>query len=163
MFFWNSPRPQKKFTIKECSRGKWAKFRKYHYLSDDLPSVARCFGVYEENNIIAFMGVLHQPHGVNKHIKRVCRLVVLPDYQGIGIATKFLEIIAKYYTNKGYDFSIVTSAKNLIYALQKNNNWTLIRYSSSSCSSSKLAIDYNRKTIRKNCKTASFFFKKNNK
>lgn len=129
-------------------------------MNEDLPSSARCFGVYEENTIVAFMGVLHQPHGVNKRIKRVCRLVVLPDYQGIGIATKFLEIIAKYYTKKGYDFSIVTSAKNLIYALKKNNKWTLIRYSSSSCSSCKSAIDYNRKSIRKNCKTASFFFKK---
>lgn len=126
-----------------------------------MPNAARCFGVYDEENIIAFMAVLHQPHGVNKRIKRVCRLVVLPDYQGIGIATKFLEIIAKYYTKKGYDFSIVTSAKNLIYALQKNNNWILIRYFSLQCSSSKSAIDYNRKSIRSNCKTASFFFKKN--
>ena len=106
------------------------------------------------------MGVLHQPHGINKKIKRVCRLVVLPDYQGIGIATKFLNCMAKHYTAQGFDFSIVTSAKNLIYALKKSNNWLLQRYSAGGCSSNKLAIDYKRKSARTQCKTASFFYKK---
>ena len=106
------------------------------------------------------MAVMHQPHGVNKKIKRVCRLVVLPDYQGIGIATRFLKIIAEHYTKQGYDFSIVTSAKNLIYALNKSNDWLLQRYSAENCASKKSSIDYKRKSIRKNCKTASFFYKK---
>lgn len=106
------------------------------------------------------MGVIHQPHAVNKKIKRVCRLVVLPDYQGIGIATKFLNCMAKHYTAEGYDFSIVTSAKNLIYALKKSNDWLLQRYSASSSSNSKLAIDHKRKSMRTQCKTASFFYKK---
>ena len=65
-------------------------------MNSDLPSAAICYGVYDNDKIIAFMGVLHQPHGINKKIKRVCRLVVLPDYQGIGIATRFLKIIAEY-------------------------------------------------------------------
>lgn len=129
-------------------------------MNSDLPSAAVCYGVYDEDKIVAFMGVLHQPHGINKKIKRVCRLVVLPDYQGVGIANKFLKIIAEYYTNKGYDFSIVTSAKNLIYALNNSDCWLLQRYSAENCSSKKSSIDYNRKTIRKNCKTASFFYKK---
>ena len=112
------------------------------------------------DKIVAFMGVLHQPHGVNKKIKRVCRLVVLPDYQGVGIATRFLKIIAEHYTKQGYDFSIVTSAKNLIYALNKSNDWLLQRYSAENCASKKSSIDYKRKSIRKNCKTASFFYNK---
>lgn len=116
--------------------------------------------MYDQNNIVAFMAVLHQPHGVNKKIKRVCRLVVLPDYQGVGIATKFLASIAKRYTAQGYDFSIVTSAKNLIYALNKSNDWLLQRYSANKCSSAKSAIDYKRGSMRSNCKTASFFYKK---
>ena len=129
-------------------------------MNSDLPSAAICYGVYDDEKIIAFMAVMHQPHGVNKKIKRVCRLVVLPDYQGVGIATRFLKIIAKYYTKQGYDFSIVTSAKNLMYALNKSNDWLLQRYSAENCASKKSSIDYKRKSIRKNCKTASFFYKK---
>ena len=129
-------------------------------MSGELPSAAICYGVYDGDKIIAFMGVLHQPHGINKKIKRVCRLVVLPDYQGVGIATRFLKIIAEHNTKLGYDFSIVTSAKNLIYALNKSNDWLLQRYSSNICESKKSTIDYKRKSTRTNCKTASFFYKK---
>ena len=104
------------------------------------------------------MGVIHQPHGINKKIKRVSRIVVLPDYQGIGIGTRFLTEIAKIYKNKGYDFSIVTSAKNMIKSLYKNDKWIMIRNSYCKCSSEKNAIDYKRKNMRVKCKTASFFY-----
>lgn len=64
------------------------------------------------------MGILHQP-STNKKLKRVSRLVILSDYQGIGLGTKFLNKMAKIYSDLGWDFSIITSAKNLIHALRK--------------------------------------------
>lgn len=106
------------------------------------------------------MGVLHQPHGINKKIKRVSRLVILPDYQGIGLDTKFLEIVAQHYIKQGFDFSIKTSAKNLIYSLKKSKNWCFLSYSKNNCLSMASAIDYKRKSLRTECKTASFFYKK---
>lgn len=104
------------------------------------------------------MAVLHQPHGKRKNMKRCSRLVILPDYQGIGLGTKFLEAVAERYKNLGYQFTIVTSAKNMIHALRKSNKWMMIRYSASQFSSNKNAIDYKRDTLRSNCKTASFFY-----
>ena len=159
MFFWDKPRSKKEYAIKRCERGEWNKFKKYHYLNSELPKASQCYGVYDNDNIIAFMGVIHQPHGINKKIKRVSRIVVLPDYQGIGIGTRFLTEIAKIYKNKGYDFSIVTSAKNMIKSLYKNDKWIMIRNSYCKCSSKKNAIDYKRKSMRAKCKTASFFYK----
>ena len=47
----------------------------------------------------------------------------------------------------------------MIYALRKSNKWTMIRYSVNNCSSNKNAIDYKRKSMRSNCKTASFMYK----
>lgn len=128
-------------------------------MSNDLSKSARCFGLYDGDTIIGFCGVLHQPHGKNKKIKRCSRLVILPDYQGIGLGTKFLNVIAKRYCDMGFDFTIVTSAKNMIMALKRSKNWTLIRYSVNRCSSKKSAIDYKRKTMRNNCKSASFKYK----
>lgn len=104
------------------------------------------------------MAVLHQPHAVNRKIKRVSRMVILPEYQGIGLGYKFLCSIAKKHKNDGYDFSIVTSAKNLIFKLYKSNEWVCIRYGANKCSSKKNSIDFNRKTIRNKCKTASFYY-----
>ena len=104
------------------------------------------------------MGVLHQPNNRNRKIKRVSRLVVLPDYQGIGIGYKFLTVIAKIYRSEGWDFSIVTSAKNLITKLYSDNNWLLC-----SCDYAHRpttdSIEMRSKTLRTNCKTASFRFR----
>lgn len=86
-------------------------------------------------------------------------MVILPDYQGIGLGTKFLIYIAEMYKNQGFEFSIVTSAKNMIFALRKTDKFVMIRYSANKCSSNKNAIDFNRSSIRKNCKTASFMYK----
>lgn len=131
-------------------------------MNTDLALSSKCFGLYDDNNIIGFLAVLHQPHAINKKIKRCTRLVILPDYQGIGLGTKFLSYVAKIYYEEGYDFSIVTSAKNLISSLKKNKNWILIRYGVEKSSKKVNAIDYKRKSMRKS-KTASFLYKKENK
>ena len=46
---------------------------------------------------------------------RVSRLVVLPDYQGIGLGKKLLNFMADYYTRKtGLPFKIITSNPQLL-------------------------------------------------
>lgn len=131
-------------------------------MNTDISSACRCFGLFQDEKIIGFCGVLHQPHGVVRNLKRCSRIVILPDYQGIGLGTRFLETIADYYTKKGFRFSIVTSAKNMIEALNKSSHWKMKRWSVSNCGNKKSKIDYHRKSIRTNCKTASFFYEKNN-
>lgn len=101
---------------------------------------------------------MHQPHPINKKLKRVSRLVILPDYQGIGLGTKFLNKMAEYYAAQNKDFSIVTSAKNLIAALRKNSKWCLSSYTVSHHSKTG-KIDSLRK-VRDECYTARFFYKK---
>ena len=81
----------------------------------------------------------------------------MPDYQGIGLGTKFLNEIAKMYVNQEYDFSIITSAKNLINALRKNNKWCMYAYEKSKIT--KTGIDSKRQ-IRKECYTGRFMYKK---
>lgn len=128
-------------------------------MSSDIANCSQCFGLYDGEEIVGFCAVLHQPHGVYKKLKRCTRLVVLPDYQGIGLGSKLLQKVAEFYKKDGYDFSIVTSAKNLIKALNVKNQWRLIRHGISKCNSAKSKIDKNRSSVRSNCKTASFFYK----
>lgn len=103
---------------------------------------------------------MHFPHPINKKIKRVTRLVILPDYQGIGLGTKFLNFIADFYAKQGFDFRIVTSAKNLIYALNRNKNWALQRYEKEEIPKGEKANKALKRSIRTNVKTASFLFVK---
>lgn len=129
-------------------------------MNTEIADACVCWGLYDDDNIIGFCGVLHQPHKYNNHIKRCSRLVILPDYQGIGLGYKFLTFIADMYQKQGYDFSIVTSAKNLIMKLYSSNKWLCQRISINKRSNSKNAREYKRKSIRNKCKTASFFYKK---
>lgn len=80
-------------------------------MSGDLNNSAQCFGLYDEEKIIGFIAIIHQPHPSNKRQKRVHRLVVSPDYQGIGLGTKLLNVVAELYSAQGFDVSILTSAK----------------------------------------------------
>lgn len=76
----------------------------------------------------------------------------MPDYQGIGLGVAFLNAIAEIYAD--YDFRITTSAKNLIHALNKNNNWRLEDYGRHKASKTFSM----QNTFRGNIKTASFVY-----
>ena len=114
--------------------------------------------MYDRDNIIGFCGVLHQPNK-NPKLKRCSRIVILPDYQGIGLGYKFLTEIAEMYARKGFDFSIVTSAKNFIFKLYNSPKWTITHVGVNKCTSPKSRIDQNRASKR-NVKTASFRYRK---
>lgn len=61
-------------------------------------------------------------------MKKVHRLVVLPDYQGIGLGMKILDFCAEYYSKLGFQFSITTSHPSLNFCLKKQKNWSLNRF-----------------------------------
>ena len=105
---------------------------------------------------------------MKKGWKRVHRLVVLPDYQGIGIGTKFIKEIAKIYTDKGYILNLTTTTPSLVNALRRSNNWLLIRFGRSKSSygsfgkkyGSEKSVSHLSKVKSDNRITYSFNYKK---
>jgi len=94
-------RPEIRIGIRPCNRQIWDTFKRYHYLSGDINSSANCYlGIYDDQPI-AFGAVIAMPCGTLKHAYREHRVVVLPDYQGMGIGNKFSEAIAEAYHNAG--------------------------------------------------------------
>ena len=77
------------------------------------------------NELVAFNSVIQTP--MRKGYKRVHRLVVLPDYQGIGVATQFLNWAGEYYKKQGFKLTITSSQPGLLYALKKQPHWLLRR------------------------------------
>lgn len=121
-----------------------------------MSSAAQCFGLYAESgDIVGFLAVLHQPHRVSKKIKRVSRLVILPDYQGVGLGRKFVNAVGDLYLDEGYRFHIVTSAKNMIAALKKDPSW-VFRACEASRPLGKSTTAYSEQALRKDCKIARF-------
>lgn len=64
---------------------------------------------------------------MRKGWKRVHRLVVLPDYQGIGIGTRFINEVSKYYIEKSFNMNLTTTTPALVHALARDENWALVR------------------------------------
>lgn len=116
--------PKIKIEIKR-EKGKWDLFRKYHYLNHDINNSGHEYVGYIDNKEVCFMSVLHLPHSKSKNLKKIHRLVVLPDYQGIGIGNRFTNYIAKKYIDNNFRFTIVTSNPALIHTFKRQKNWKL--------------------------------------
>lgn len=128
-------------------KGKWDFFRKHHYLNHNLNKVADQYVGYIEDKPVVFCAVLHQPHSKSKNIKRCTRLVVVPDYQGLGIGGRMLDYVGGLYKDKGYRFTIVTSNPALNNSLKKNIKWKLKSIGRKSKHSRIKQTSANRKTF----------------
>lgn len=126
-------------------------------MNSDLMAGAECYGLFEGDEQIGFLAVRHMPHPSNPRIKMVHREVILPDYQGIGLGGWFIDSIGKLYAAGGYDFRIVTSARNMIHRLAKDPKWRTCRYNIETGGirkASRSIVASHRKV-----KTASFLYK----
>ena len=111
-------RPKIKFKIYETkNKSIWKMFAKHHYLSHTHNNAAKVFIATINDEIAGFLSVLHFPHPKVKNMKKVHRLVILPDYQGAGFGIKFLNEIGKIYKKQKFRYTIVTSAPSLIHSL----------------------------------------------
>jgi ABC-type lipoprotein export system ATPase subunit/GNAT superfamily N-acetyltransferase len=116
-------RPDIKFEIFSTSdKTIWKMFAKHHYLSHTHNNAANVYIAIINDNIAGFLSVLHLPNK-DPRIKKVHRLVVLPDYQGAGFGIKFLNEIGKIYKSQNWRFTIVTSSPSLIYTLKNMKQW----------------------------------------
>ncbi|MGA3110640.1 MAG: GNAT family N-acetyltransferase [Candidatus Bathyarchaeia archaeon] len=100
-------------------------FRQYHYLNGSLPSTARCYVAVHKDKPIAFIAIVHIH--MRARYYRVSRLVVLPDYQGIGVGKRFLNFIAELYVSQTkMPFYILTSNPQIVHGSM--NNWKVTRF-----------------------------------
>ena len=75
--------------------------------------------------LVCHRGVIQFP--MRKGWKRGHRMVVLPDYQGIGIGTAFENYTSKHYADLGWNINITTTTPALVHALARDKNWALVR------------------------------------
>lgn len=152
-------RPKIEFKIYSTrDKSIWKMFAKYHYLSHSHNSNATVYLAIVNNEIAGFISVYTFAHPKVKNIKKVHRLVVLPDYQGIGIGLKLLNEIGKTYKEKKYRYSITTSSPSLIFALKRDKNWALKNFGRNKVSGGRVQ-GYNKTSNSRERITASFELK----
>jgi len=122
-------RPEIKFEVYQTGdKSIWKMFAKHHYLSHSHNNAANVYVALVNDQIAGFISILHFPHPSAKNIKKVHRLVVLPDYQGIGLGLKLLNEIGYLYKKEKHRYTIVTSSPSLINALKKSKDWSAVRF-----------------------------------
>src|SRR5665811_1689926 len=99
--------------------------RQYHYLNGSLGAGVRCYTADYQSKPIAFIAVACVR--MKARYYRVTRLVVLPDYQGIGVGKRLLNFIAELYTSQTkIPFYILTSNPQIVRG--SNNQWKITRF-----------------------------------
>lgn len=120
-------RPKIECSIRKATQQEWREFMDFHYLSHNHNNAAHKYVCEINGESVAWCSVLHFPHPYVKNMKRIHRIVVKPDYQGIGIGSKFMSEIASKYKSQKLRISLVTSSPAFIHGLQANKNWVMTR------------------------------------
>ena len=94
-------------------------------MNTNLAKPAQQYVGIMDGKLVCHTGVIQAP--LRKGFKQVHRLVVLPDYQGIGIGTKFITFIADEYKKQDLTMKLITTTPAIRFSLDKSPKWTLTR------------------------------------
>jgi GNAT superfamily N-acetyltransferase len=124
-------KPKYKLVVKEAEKYLWPQFHEHHYMTanksiiDSLPRSSKFFTFYwvrnNEEILIGCLGVLNQ---VSKYpARRITRLVVLPEFQGLGFSKLMLNSISELYLKEKITMYITTFHPGLGNFFEKSNAW----------------------------------------
>lgn len=81
------------------------------------------YEVYWDKTLVGFVSTLNMPSGTVKNAFREHRLVVLPDFQGLGFGTKISEFIGDYLLKKGCKYFSRTTHIRLGLHRRNSTKW----------------------------------------
>jgi len=120
-------RPEIQVNIRKAKSSEWSLFKEFHYLSASHNNAAHKYIAEIDGYPVAWCSVLHFPHPKVKNVKRIHRIVVKPDYQGVGVGGRVMAEISKMYTDQKYRVRLVSSSPSFIHGLTQSKNWVMTR------------------------------------
>lgn len=122
-------RPGVDLRIFEADPACWAGFAPHHYLSHELGRSARCYVGTVDGTAAAMVATIHYPQQQRGLIFREHRLVVLPDYQGIGVGGRLSDAVAAMMVGAtGRPYFSLTSHPALVRSrLKRPASWRCVR------------------------------------
>lgn len=127
-FTWRSlqRRPPIDLEICKVDAQAWRVFAPHHYLSSELLPAAQCFGAFVDGQIVGFTSYIHFPHARTRNLKRLHRTVVLPDWQGVGIATTLTNWLGERLASQGWRLRSTTAHPAMIHLRMASPRWRLV-------------------------------------
>lgn len=122
--------PQINIKVQRVEPSVWRKlgFYKHHYLTAELNPSCKCLLFTWENQPIAFAAILNTPRKGVPYGCAISRLVINPDFQGLGLSIKIANfcggIIKSLSTEeKDFELYIKTAHRKMGEGLSRNKNW----------------------------------------
>lgn len=116
-------RPKIELSIFRCRYETWNIFKQHHYLTEDLNKAAINYILLWNDKPICFIGILPFPGVGDEKTRRISRIVILPDFQGLGLGKNILNYISSLYAKEKSTMYIRTMSPALGLALAKDKNW----------------------------------------
>lgn len=116
-------RPKIELQVSRVESDTWNFFKKHHYLTENV-NKSCVFLLFEWNGKpIGINAIIPQPSGYFENGVRESRIVVLPDYQGLGLGYKISEFTAGIYKKLGYRYFTKTVHPALGNYRELSKNW----------------------------------------
>ena len=116
-------RPKIELSIFRCRYETWDIFKQHHYLSSDLNKACINYVFLWNDKPIAFMAILPFPGVGDPKTRRISRVVVLPDFQGLGIGKYIVDYMSALYWKEEHQMYIRTMSPSLGISMSKDKNW----------------------------------------
>jgi ABC-type lipoprotein export system ATPase subunit len=116
-------RPKLALTIRSTSADYWRYFSKYHYLDTAISRSAHYYVLLLGDKPIGFHAAIHSTNRDIHSYWRGHRTVILPEFQGMGIGTRFSDAIAELYVSRGMRYFSKTAHPSFGEHRQKSPAW----------------------------------------
>lgn len=109
--------------FKRDEKELWEIFSKHHYLDSELNKACHFYTAYWDEVLIGCVAVLSLPSGYFKNAFREHRIVILPEYQGLGIGSNISNAVAQLYKDKQCLYYSKTAHPKLGEYREKSKVW----------------------------------------
>lgn len=94
-------------------------------MTHDHTHTSHVYELFYGDRSVGYISLIPFPHPHLKKVFKIHRLVILPSFQGLGLASRLLDIIGKMYRDFGYKIGITTNNPALIVSMSHNPLWIL--------------------------------------
>jgi ABC-type lipoprotein export system ATPase subunit len=116
-------RPEISLQVSRVEYDTWNIFKKHHYLTEDVNKGAKFLLFQWQKKPVAIVAILNTPRKGIPNGMAISRIVVTPDYQGLGLGSKISNFIGGIFINENKKMYIKTVNPALGEYFNKSNLW----------------------------------------
>jgi GNAT superfamily N-acetyltransferase len=114
-------KPRLYLQLDRVPQALWSRFQAQHYLSGGLAASATCYAAFWNKEPLVFCAVVAALGWPG--VKRIQRLVTLPEFQGLGIGGQMLDKVAQGESGRGFRVTITASHPAILAHCSRSPRW----------------------------------------